>query len=61
MHSLPTLLDALSTLTMNTVRSPDNPENRFTIATQPTPVQRCIFEPLEVDPVKTFSVHVQIE
>ena len=28
-HSLPSLLDDLATLTLNTVHLPDNPENRF--------------------------------
>ena len=61
MHSLPTLLDDLATLTLNTVHLPDNPENRFTVATQPTPLQRRAFELLDVDPVKMFPVRVQVE
>ena len=60
-HSLPTLLDDLATLTLNTVHLPDNPENRFTVATQPTPLQRRAFELLDVDPVKMFPVRVQVE
>ena len=49
-HSLPTLMDDLATLALNTVHLPDNPENRFTVATQPTPLQRRAFELLNVDP-----------
>ena len=60
-HSLATLLDDLATLTLNTVHLPDNPENRFTVATQPTPLQRRAFELLDVDPVKMFPVRVQVE
>ena len=37
-HSLSTLLDDLATLALNTVHLPDNPENRFAVATQPTPL-----------------------
>ena len=60
-HSLPSLLDDLATLTLNTVHLPDNPENRFNVATQPTPLQRSAFELLDVDPVKMFPVRVQFE
>ena len=60
-HSLPTLLDDLATLTLNTVHLPDNPGNRFTVATQPTPLQQRAFELLDVDPVKMFPVRVQVE
>ena len=60
-HSLPTLLDDLATLSLNTVHLPDNPENRFTVATQPTPLQRRAFELLDVDPAKMFPVRVQVE
>ena len=60
-HSLSTLLDDLATLALNTVHLPDNPENRFTVATQPTPMQRRTFELLDVDPVKMFPVRVQVE
>ena len=60
-HSLPTLLDDLATLAMNTVHLPDNPENRFAVATQPTPLQRRAFQLLDVDPVKMFPVRVQVE
>ena len=60
-HSLTTLLDDLATLAMNTVHLPDNPENRFAVATQPTPLQRRAFELLDVDPVKMFPVRVQVE
>ena len=60
-HSLPTLLDDLATLALNTVHLPDNPENRFAVATQPTPLQRRAFELLDVDPVKMFPVRVQVE
>lgn len=60
-HSLPSLLDDLATLTLNTVHLPDNPENRFNVATQPTPLQRRAFELLDVDPAKMFPVRVQVE
>ena len=60
-HSLSTLLDDLATLALNTVHLPDNPENRFAVATQPTPLQRRAFELLDVDPVKMFPVRVQVE
>ena len=60
-HSLTTLLEDLATLALNTVHLPDNPENRFTVATQPTPLQRRAFELLDVDPVKMFPVRVQVE
>ena len=60
-HSLPSLLEDLATLALNTVHLPDNPEHRFTVATQPTPVQRRAFELLDVDPVKMFPVRVQVE
>ena len=60
-HSLPTLLEDLATLSLNTVHLPDNPENRFNVATQPTPLQRRVFELLDVDPVKMFPVRVQVE
>ena len=60
-HSLTTLLDDLATLALNTVHLPDNPENRFAVATQPTPLQRRAFELLDVDPVKMFPVRVQVE
>ena len=60
-HSLPTLLDDLARLTLNTVHLPDNPDNRFTVATQPTPLQRRAVELLDVDPVKMFPVRVQVE
>ena len=51
-HSLSTLLDDLATLALNTVHLPDNPENRFAVATQPTPLQRRAFELLDIDPAK---------
>ncbi len=60
-HSLPTLLDDLATLALNTVHLPDNRENRFAVATQPTPLQRRTFELLDVDPVKMFPVRIQVE
>lgn len=60
-HSLPTLLEDLATLALNTVHLPDNPQNRFTVATQPTPLQRRAFELLDVDPAKMFPVRVQAE
>ncbi len=60
-HSLPTLLEDLATLALNTVHLPDNPENRFAVATQPTPLQRRAFELLDVDPAKMFPVRVQVE
>ena len=60
-HSLPTLLDDLATLALNTVHLPNNPEHRFTVATQPTPLQRRVLELLDVDPVKMFPVRVQVE
>ena len=60
-HSVATLLEDLATLTLNTVHLPDNPENRFTVATQPTPLQRRAFELLDVDPAKMFPVRVQVE
>ena len=60
-HSLPSLLDDLATLTLNTVHLPDNPENRFNVATRPTPLQRRAFELLDVDPAKMFPVRVQVE
>ena len=60
-HSLPNLLDDLATLTLNTVHLPDNPENRFNVATQPTPLQRRAFELLDVDPAKMFPVRIQVE
>ena len=60
-HSLSTLLDDLATLALNTVHLPDNPENRFAVATQPTPLQRRAFELLDVDPAKMFPVGVQVE
>ncbi|MCY4021976.1 MAG: IS1634 family transposase [Anaerolineaceae bacterium] len=60
-HSLPTLLEDLATLALNTVHLPDNPQNRFTVATQPTPLQRRAFELLDLDPAKMFPVRVQAE
>ena len=60
-HSLPTLLDDLATLALSTVHLPDNPENRFTVATQPTLLQRRAFELLDVDPTKMFPVCVQVQ
>jgi len=60
-HSVATLLEDLATLTLNTVHLPDNPENRFTVATQPTPLQRRAFELLDVDPAKMFPVRVQVD
>lgn len=60
-HSLPSLLDDLATLTLNTMHLPDNPDNRFNVPTQPTPLQRRAFELLDVDPVKMFPVRVQVE
>ena len=60
-HSLTTLLDDLATLTLNTVHLPDNPENRFTVSAQPTPVQRRAFELLNVEPSKMFPVRVQVK
>ena len=60
-HSLPTLLEDLATLTLNTVHLPDNPENGFTVATQPTPLQRRAFGLLDVDPAKMFPVRVQVD
>ena len=56
-----TLLDDLATLALNTVHLPDNPENRFAVATQPTSLQRRAFELLDVDPVKMFPVRVQVD
>ena len=60
-HSLPTLLDDLATLTLNAVHLPDNPENGFTVPAQPTPVQRRAFKLLDVDPEKMISVRAQFE
>ena len=60
-HSLPTLLDDLATLALNTVHLPDNPQNRFTVATQPTPLQQRAFDLLDVNPAKMFPVRVQIK
>ena len=60
-HSLSTLLDDLARLALNTVHMPDNPENRFAVATQPTPPQRRAFELLGVDPAKMFPARVQVE
>ena len=57
-HSLRSLLDDLATLALNTVHLPDNPENRFAVVTQPTPLQRRVFELLDVDPGKMFPVRV---
>ena len=60
-HSLPTLLLDLATLTLNTVHPPDNPENRFTVASHPTALQQQAFDLLDVDPAKMFPVRVQLE
>ena len=60
-HSLSTLLDDLATLSLNTVHLPDNPDSRFAVATQPTPLQRRAFKLLNVDPGKMFPVRVQVE
>ena len=40
---------------------PDNPDQPFTVATQPTPLQSRAFELLGVDPAKMFAVRVQVK
>ena len=60
-HSLPTLLDDLATLALNSMELPGNPGHPFTVATQPTPLQSRAFELLGVDPAKMFPVRVQVE
>ena len=54
-------LTHLPPLTLNTVHLPDNPENHFTVATRPAPLQRRAFELLDVDPVRMFPERVQVE
>lgn len=52
-RNLPTLLENLATLTLHTVRLPDDHETRFAVTDQPTLEQRRAFELIEVDPTKT--------
>lgn len=60
-HSLTTLLEDLATLSLNVMQLPGNPGHRFTIATQPTPLQARALELLDVDPVRMFPVRIQVE
>ncbi len=55
------LTEDLANLTLNTLHLPHNPENRFAVATQPTPLQRRAFQLLDIDPVKVFQVSVRVE
>jgi CBS domain-containing protein len=49
-HSFRSLLDDLATLCRNTVSLPSNPDYRFALPTQPTPLQARAFELLGVSP-----------
>ena len=40
MHIVARLLEDLATLALNTAHLPDQPQYHFTVATQPSPVQR---------------------
>ena len=51
-HSMSTLLDDLATLALNQIALPKLPDHPFTVATDPTPLQRRAFELLEVEPTK---------
>ncbi len=54
--SLDTLLEHLSTLTLNEVVMPDQPNRPFTLLSEATPLQRRAFELLEVDPMPNVAI-----
>ena len=47
-HSFPSLLADLATITRNTARTVLAPKHRFTLTTRPTPIQRLAFDLLAV-------------
>ena len=49
-HSLPTLLDDLATLTLNEVTLPGSPNAAFPLVARPTPLQQRAFELLDFQP-----------
>lgn len=49
-HSLPTLLDDLATLTLNEVTLPGSPDSAFPLVARPTPIQQRAFELLDIQP-----------
>ena len=54
--SLDTLLEHLSTMTLNEVVMPDQPNRPFTLLSEATPLQRRAFELLKVDPMHNVSI-----
>lgn len=60
-HSLPTLLDDLATLSVNVMTLANNTNHPFTIVTQPTPLQSQVFKRLGVNPAKMFPVRTHFE
>ena len=60
-RSFTTLLSDLATLTLNEAAAPANPEHRFPVFAQPTPLQSRAFELLEVDPAKIVTGRIPSE
>ncbi|MDE0305410.1 MAG: hypothetical protein OXI87_11115 [Albidovulum sp.] len=57
-HSMPTLLADLATLTLNEVELPAIPERPLTIASRPTKLQERAFGLLGIDPSKTVAMQM---
>ena len=55
LHSLPTLLDDLATLTLNEVTLPGSPNAVFPLVAQPTPLQQRAFQLLNVQPERLVA------
>ena len=57
-HSFETLLDDLSSVALNKVRLPGEPESELAIVTQPTRLQARAFQLLDVNPSRSVPIRV---
>ena len=57
-HSFETLLDDLSSVVLNKVRLPGQPESELAIVTRPTRLQARAFELLDVNPSRSVPIKV---